>query len=317
MSKTTLLYISAYQYSGSTLTSFLLNTHPEITSLGHTAGWPFDKDEAFYCSCGAVIQDCSFYQHLAKTFKEHNLPFEFHDFGAAFKVTKNSRLNRYLTASMPLLESSALEHLRDAVIGHLPVTGARLARQRKANDRLIATAVEYHNSSIYLDNSLDPYRLRHLKRIDSLAVKNIHLVRNPRGVAASCLRHRGWSPEQTLSLWLRHQRDIVRIASDVDDSITVHYDDLCTNTDEELARLHAYAGVEPRTFAGDFKDAEHHILGNQMRLGDGKIKLDTRWQKELTSSQLSGLNKQLQFFLDTPKYAQYKPLLGRYLDDKS
>ncbi len=314
MSKTTLLYISAYQYSGSTLTSFLLNTHPEITSLGHTAGWPFNKDEAFYCSCGEVIQECQFYKHLAQTFRDNNLPFEFHDFGASFKVTKNSRLNRYLTASLPLFESSFLEHVRDAVIGHLPVSGSRLRRQRAANDRLISTAVEFHNSSIYLDNSLDPYRLRHLQRIDSLAVKNIHLVRNPRGVAASCLRHRGWEPEQTLSLWLRHQRDIVRIAEDIGDSITVHYDDVCTNTDEELARLHQYAGVAPLPFAGDFKDAEHHILGNQMRLGDGKIKLDTRWQKELSSDQLDGLNQQLKTFLNTPKYTRYKPLLERYVD---
>lgn len=314
MSRTTLLYISAYQYSGSTLTSFLLNTHPEITSLGHTAGWPFDKDEAFYCSCGEVIQECRFYQHLASTFEKHSLPFEFHDFGAAFKLSKNARLNRYLTTSLPLVESSALEHLRDTLIGHLPVTGARLKQQRNANERLITTALEYHNSSIYLDNSLDPYRLRHLKRIPSLAVKNIHLVRNPRGVAASCLRHRGWPPEQTLSLWLRHQRDIVRLAADVDDSITVHYDDVCTDTDAQLGRLHQYAGVTPRAFEGDFKDAEHHILGNQMRLGDGKIRLDTRWQKELSSEQLLAINLQLQAFLDSPKNAVYQSLLGRYVD---
>ncbi len=315
MSKTTLLYISAYQYSGSTLTSFLLNTHPKITSLGHTAGWPFNKGEAFYCSCGEVIQECSFYQHLARTFRDNNLPFEFYDFGAAFKASNNPRLNRYLTASLPLFESSLLEHARDTLVEHFPVTGSRLRRQREANDRLISTAIAFHKSSIYLDNSLDPYRLRHLQRIDSLAVKNIHLVRNPRGVAASCLRHRGWPPEQTLNLWLRHQRDIVRIAADVNDSITVHYDAVCTNTDEELAKLHRYAGVAPLSFAGDFKDAEHHILGNQMRLGDGKIKLDTRWQKELTSSQLSALNQQLKSFLDTPKYSRHKPLLGRYVDD--
>jgi hypothetical protein len=197
---------------------------------------------------------------------------------------------------------------------HLPFSGTRLRRQRQANDRLISTAVGFHHSSIYLDNSLDPYRLRHLQRIDSLAVKNIHLIRNPRGVAASCLRHRGWPPEQTLGLWLRHQRDIVRIAADVNDSITVHYDDLCTNTDEELARLHRYAGVEPQPFTGDFKDAEHHILGNQMRLGDGKIKLDTRWQQELTSAQLKALNTQLESYLETPKYSHNKALLGRYLD---
>lgn len=314
MSRTTLLYISAYQYSGSTLTSFLLNTHSEITSLGHTAGWPFDKNEAFYCSCGEVIQECPFYQHLAATFSQNGLPFEYHDFGAAFKISKNPRLNRYLTASLPLVESSTLEHLRDAILRRLPVTGSRLQRQRDANERLIATAVHYHKSSIYLDNSLDPYRLRHLKQISSLQVKNIHLIRNPRGVAASCLRHRGWAPELTLSLWLRHQRDIIRVAADVDDSITVHYDDVCTNTDSELARLHRYAGVEPRPFAGDFKDAEHHILGNQMRLGDGKIRLDTRWQKELSNEQLTRLNLQLQSFLDAPKNQRYQSVLGRYVD---
>ena len=123
-------------------------------------------------------------------------------------------------------------------------------------------------------------------------------------------------PASTTTYNYDRNRNLIEIvdAADTDGSITVHYDDLCTNTDEELARLHHYAGVEPLPFAGDFKDAEHHILGNQMRLGDGKIKLDTRWQKELTSNQLTALNKQLESYLTTPKYSHNAALLGRYLE---
>jgi hypothetical protein len=41
------LFIACSSFSGSTLLSFLLNTHPDIVTAGHTIGWRYKKGEVF------------------------------------------------------------------------------------------------------------------------------------------------------------------------------------------------------------------------------------------------------------------------------
>ena len=71
--KARVLYIACSSFSGSTLLSFLLNSHPKIVTLGHTTGWHFDDDETFLCSCGEPIQSCAFYQSMSRAFRDFGL----------------------------------------------------------------------------------------------------------------------------------------------------------------------------------------------------------------------------------------------------
>jgi len=106
-------------------------------------------------------------------------------------------------------------------------------------------------------------------------------VRDPRGVAWSSRKNSGLTPEVAVRLWLRRQADILRISPELPATLRIYYEELCTDADAALARIHRFAGLEPEAFPGDFKSKEHHILGNQMRLGTGGVKLDTRWREEL------------------------------------
>ena len=71
--------------------------------------------------------------------------------------------------------------------------------------------------------------------------------------------------------WLKEQGDIVRIGAEFDKRIVVRYEDLCDDTNATLARIHEFAGVAPADFEGGFKQGEHHIMGNIMRLKSSRI----------------------------------------------
>lgn len=309
---TKVLYLSAYQYSGSTLTSFLLNTHPDVATIGHTGGWPFEEGTEFYCSCGELIQRCPFYARIKSSFDDAGLPFDYRNFGTTFKVSSNPRLNRYLTASPPLVESTKLEAARNRIVSAWPPMSRKLSRQLRANEVLIQTALKHHGARVFVDNSLSPYRVPLLKRSKILDVMNLHLIRDPHGVANSCRRHHGWAPAQSTRLWLRHQRDIYRLSANAP-TIVIHYDDICSNTNESINRIFSFVGLAPHDFAGDFKDSEHHILGNQMRLGTGNVKLDTRWRDDLSAQDIDAIQTALKEEASRRSGSPISEMLARYI----
>ena len=57
------IYITSASFSGSTLLTFLLNTHPEIATIGEMKGDSMDV-ERYRCSCGDPIGRCPFWQRL-------------------------------------------------------------------------------------------------------------------------------------------------------------------------------------------------------------------------------------------------------------
>jgi hypothetical protein len=164
----------------------------------------------------------------------------------------------------------------------IPSVSRRLAATHRVNRLFIDTALAFENAEVFLDNSHDPYRLRQLSGIPDLAIKVIHLVRDPRGVIESMKRHAGWDTRTATKVWLRRQNDILRIVADGGfTKLTVFHEDLCTATDRTLERIHSFSGLPFERFAGDFKAGEHHILGNAMRLRGGQIQLDERWKSAL------------------------------------
>jgi len=309
------LYLSSSQYSGSTLFSFLLNTHPKIATIGHTTGWNFGKKEDFRCSCGEPLTTCPFYSAIADAYKTAGLPFDIRNFGTAYRLVGNERINRYLTAGLPFFRSTALEKLRDSIVQLTSGLSGTLHRIDHSNDVFMRTALAYYGAKVFLDNSHDPYRLRQLARNKSLRIANLHLVRDPRGVVLSIMRHAGWQPVVAARVWLRRQLDIIRINREIPDSMTVYYEDLCTRVDETLAQIHRFSNIEPQAFQGDFKTGEHHILGNVMRLADGKIRLDEKWRTGLTGDKRSAVEDFLREAAERERNPGLDTLLRHYLGD--
>ena len=292
------LYIACSSFSGSTLLSFLLNTHPAMTTVGHTVGYPFTPEEDFRCSCGAGLPDCPFFSRMAEVFGDHGLPFQYDQFGARFGVSLRGRLSRHMTGNLPWVRSSALEKGRDAMLWSVPGLGSLYRRQLRANEVFISQALAYSGAEVYVDNSHGPYRIRHLRRSSEISLSAVHAVRDFRGVVLSFMNRRGWTAEQAMRAWLREQADIVRVFSEFDQTMTVFYEDVCAETNDALAAIHRFVGLEPQPIPDDFKSVEHHILGNVMREGTSTIRLDRRWRTDMSTADRDMIEGSARAFID-------------------
>lgn len=315
MKVTHLLYISGFQFSGTTLLSFLLNSHPAINTVGHITGWRYGKDEDFYCSCGKVLKECPFFNKIGRAFSEVGLPFSYRNFGTDFRLARSERLNRLLISSLPFIHNTLLEKIRDQFVSIFPNWRKTLARQVYANKVFVGAALDYSGASVFLDNSHDPNRARILNSCGKFLVTNIHLIRDPRGVALSCLtKNYGWDATETFRLWLRRQRDIIRISREIPRTVIVYYEDLCNDVDGTLARIYKEAELKPQKFKGDFKETEHHILGNVMRLKGGKIEPDTKWKNLLPIEAKQQIEALARDVIRSNKDSSLRSLLGFYFD---
>jgi len=311
------LYITSSSYSGSTLLSFLLNAHPDIFTVGEMNGWNYGEDETFTCSCGKMLSECPFFLVIAEAFRRNGLSFDFRNFGTDYRLARNERVNRYLTAQLPAaIPSTFLENLRDMVVGHIPPFSKLISQEHRANRTFFDAALSYSRSSVFVDACKDPYRLRHLHRIPGLDPYVVYLMRDVRGVVLSNLelKHPGLNAALATRMWIRQQTTILRILREFRNVLHVHYEDLCDVTDDSLGTIHRFAGVEPRPFGGDLKRAEHHILGNVMRLTKlDKIAKNTRWERELSPSDLESISSTAMDFVRRNRRHALSKIIRRYL----
>ncbi len=312
--KARILYVASSSRSGNTLLAFLVNTHPAIFTISHTTGWAFGENEDFRCSCGRPLPECPFFSRIAAVFSECGFPFKFNDFGIHYRVVANDRLNRWLTAGLPVVESNRLERLRDAIIMLVPGFAASLRRQDRANQVFIDQALAYSGARVFADTSQTPHRLRHLRRITNFDLSGIHLVRDPRGIAASRRRTHGADPAMTARNWLRTQVAILRVLEDFPPHMTVYYEDLCESPAPTVASIYSFIGVEPHPLPDDFRQSEHHIIGNEMRQRREKISRDERWQRELSPQEIDAVVRRLRAFEAAQPHHPLSIIVRRYLD---
>jgi hypothetical protein len=309
------LYVAGSSASGTTLLAFLLNTHPAIFTVSHTVGYPFEARDGFRCSCGAFLPDCPFFSHVAKAFRDRRLPFAYNAFGTRHRVVANERLNRWLTGALPLVQSNALEKIRDAVVRRIPGVGTTLHRQDEANRTFIQVALAYRGAAVYADTSQDPHRLRHLERIRELHLSVIHLIRDPRGIAVSHRDRHGITPEIAARKWLIDQWTVMRVLKDFTPSMTLLYEDLCDRPGETMTAIHRFVGLPAHPLPDDFKSAEHHILGNVMRERTAEIARDNRWRTELSPADLAAMTRTLRSFVERHARHPLAAIVQRYLQD--
>ncbi|MBT8444505.1 MAG: hypothetical protein KJO13_07150 [Gammaproteobacteria bacterium] len=314
MERVKVLYISCSSFSGSTLLSFLLNTHPRLVTIGHTTGWAFGEDEAFACSCGELLQECPFYRFVEAEYDKAGLPFDIRNFGTAYKLAENSRLNDILVGCPPKIRNSRLEQLRDNLVRRMPGWTTRLKQQDRANLVLMQAALDYAGADVYVDSSHRPHRLRQLAESGYFDLYVMHLVRDIRGVVLSHMKRRSWDPALATRVWLNEQANILRVSEEFPNRLIVEYDDLCDDVNSTLEQIHRFVSVEPLPMVDDFKEVDHHILGNQMRLGAGKIQRDTKWQRELSETDLNTITVTARDVLARSENPALTQLVSKYID---
>lgn len=312
------LYITSSSFSGSTLLSFLLNSHPAMTSAGEMEGWNPSSGGDFPCSCGEPVQSCPFFTGIGELINQSGLNFGETYFGTGYRIVNPIRLNRYLTSAFPGGVAPWLENFRDNIILHTPPFSQRIRAIDKANILFIKYALEYANAKVFVDAQKDCYRINFLTRIPELNVKLLYLIRDMKGVVASNMRIKKWPVKLAINKWLQEQDKITRIFNRHKGGIIVDYDSLCEAPVEELNKIYRFSGVEPIRQFDDFRKTEHHILGNSMRLENiGTISKSMRWKSELTQDDLSVIYSVAEKFIQ--RYPQHliTPYIKQYLEPQN
>jgi hypothetical protein len=274
------IYLASSPFSGSTLFAFLANTHPDIATVGEMTGinrW--SMPDQYDCSCGRRIKTCDFWSRVGEEMRLRHQSFDPYKFDTKFRV--EHPLGRLLHASMPF---RSLERVRDTLMRSLPAIDHRIVELVTRNKALAHSVLVAADKSIFFDASKSPEIIRFLRDDPTVRLKVVHLVRDVRGVGYSRQKNKGETDWNTIvGKWIRMNRSIERQLSRLpaDRWIRIRYEDLCRDPAATMSRFFEFVGARPFTVPDDPQSAEHHIVGNRMRLGRIEIRVDDAWRRTL------------------------------------
>lgn len=280
-----IVYIMGHGYSGSTLLTFLLGAHPAVATVGEVGVAPRSETpvERFTCSCGVPILGCAFWERVGALMSARRQRLDLRELRHEFRAPGRFITDRALRAEQrgPLLEA-----VRSLVLA-LPPARRELGRQLRFHVDLGQSILEAQGGRVLLDASKRPRRALYLSRAPGVAVRVIHLVRDGRAVAHSTMRHEKVGAAEAAQAWERENRacEIVRRSFPASRWITVRHEDVCADAPSRLAELDRFMGVPPRPADARQRRADHHVIGNRMRLlPAGPLRLDERWRTQLSAS---------------------------------
>jgi hypothetical protein len=313
---TRVLLIVGTSFCGSTLTSFFLNAHPQLTSVGEATGPDLGAVDMsvrdYYCSCGEKMGDCSMWRAVSERASDHGVRFTLQDWDTKYQLGSNPVLRFLLSRS---LRSGSLDRLRDKALHHIPRLQRRLAELDRRNAVVAESLIELADAQIFVDASKDPMRARHLDRAPRIDLKVLHLTRDSLGFVASNLRKNMRSISVACRTWNRNAAQMRQVARDLRDDQVLHvrYEDLCLAPVSSLKRITTFLDVEPFVHPVRFRDAEHHIIGNAMRRRkEDQISLDERWRSELSTAEIDEIAARTRSYRDHFGYPEIvRPATGR------
>ena len=259
-----IVYVAGYGRSGSTLLDVVLGAHPDIAGLGEVGLlWRQLAQPGGECACGAPLPDCPRWGPALRAL------------GARFELgaleAQSQRQEAWRGGGTP---------------GHGDYGPAMAA--------LFADVAAREGARLLVDSSKTSYRFARrpvaLHRAAGLGVRQLHLVRDPRAVLASCLKGQnsrlavgddrvrtfatpialaGWVASNVAALW-----NARRLGPG--STLVVEYEALVSRPREALARIGAFlgvdlAGVATRIEAGEAFDAGHVVAGNRMARAGGVV----------------------------------------------
>lgn len=280
--KPKMIYIVSPSYSGSTLLTFLMANHSEISTVGELKATSMGDVSEYKCSCGEKILECGFWNKLKAGLHARGIPFSEDNFGTHFG-SAGGFSNKLLSSRVrnSLMEAARMLLLRSGVVGGFN----DILRKNKL---LVDAVCELQGGSVFLDGSKDCNRLMYFVRSGLWDVKVVNLVREERGQLCSLMSREKTSMTQAIDSLIQTRQEQKRTLSYLhsDQYINVNYNELCRNTLSELNRIYEFVGIAKVDDAGLSKN-NHHILGNSMRLSNvEEIRVDERWKELLTEDDL-------------------------------
>lgn len=302
------VYILAASHSGSTLLTMLLNSHPDVATIGELSPGHIEDLSWYLCSCGTRLSECSFWKYITSAMKDNGNNFNLQNFGTRFDMPESVLATKLLG---PLHRGKALELFRDTSLRMLTRWPDRFTEIMQTNNNLILNVLNYYHAQVFIDKGNKALRLKFLLNNTFFDIKVIRLIRDGRAVALTYMnpadfadandkdkrgggnggrrekeRH---SMAQAAYQWRRCNEEAEYALASIDKSrwIEIRYEKLCTDTDNTMAQIFEFLGVDSQRWIKDFRSVEHHVVGNGMRLDKtSEIKCDERWRTNLTNQDL-------------------------------
>jgi hypothetical protein len=289
MKKSDLIYIMAPSYTGSTLLTYLLAMHPEISTIGELKATSMGDIDKYTCSCDSLLRDCPFWNKVINIAEEKNITFSLDNFGTHFKGS-NYFSNRVIKAGV---KGAFLEQIRTLLISLIPGCRNTIHKIIEQNRLLIEIIKKIQQGDIFLDGSKDPNRLAYFINSNLWNIKVIYLIRDGRGTTNSYIRHNNVNMDTAAREWIHTHKECDKMANNLKERcLTIHYEKFCQAPDKMLADIFRFCNLDPEAGNIDFRAVKHHILGNSMRLAStSQIKMDEKWRTTLGPEQLEIFEK--------------------------
>lgn len=190
-------------------------------------------------------------------------------------------------------------------------------RQRVARrDRIVKAYAERRGGvSWIVDSSKDPLQMFDLARYSSLKVRVIFLTRDVRGVAWSAIRSGRSDAAAESRSWSMLNGRILKLVEKLEPGswMNLHYEDLCANPDETLARLFEFLDLTPETDSPQAEsEGRHTIGGNEIRFKPlESFREDVAWVENLDGQDLAVIEKYAGKTARRLGYAMEKEPVGR------
>ena len=294
MAKTKYVYILSQRYSGSTLLSFLLGTHPNISTIGerrkfYTHSFETNQQHAQSCSCGKLFTECEHWSTIKEGVTNKVNLQEYKTNPTEFKLFENKYLHKL-----------ACETVKFCVQRKLPNPFAsKLKRLNHFNQILVEEIMKLNDGTVFLDSSKSLDQCFFLSQIEAFDIHVVWLTRDPRAQVNSAMKYNKWSVQEATERWKSEMNENAAMLGKIGvKSTELNYELLCKEPEKQMKRLLSEIGLDESAFSLNFREKTQHIMGNySMRLGsDTKIEERKEWKKELKQDQVNTIESLTQNF---------------------
>lgn len=285
-------YVLGTGYSGSTLLSLLLDSHPRMISIGEVDNIVQNFPPPYPCSCGRMIGECTFFSQVREFCAQEGVELDLQNFRVKLGSGLGHNMRRLLFGSAfgSALELAWLPPVRDALLGRLPIYRQHVKQVFDRNAAIARASLKVSNKELFVDSSKTVARVPHLLRRPEIDLRIIHIVRDVRAVAWSALKResQGVPAESTARYWVRTHKAALRLGALVgeDRYFRFRWEDFCAAPEPVLDRICEFLGVEPVDLVSRVNAETHHVIGNDIRLRPVRpIRSDEAWREALEPSQ--------------------------------
>ena len=277
MADPTILYITSFNRSGSTLLGMLLGRQSSITFVGEIRNLNDHVVRRKVCYCGSVFHRCPFWSSVIEKAALDVMGYE-----TKTEASVGQKLVKY--ASVSKLAMRILERFKFLWKG----VGKEIEVRENILDmyRIVA---KHCSAPVICDSSklISQAKLMWMRYGERFKI--IHLVRDGRGVANSVMKRTDCSIEEAARSWRKNnlfslvaQREIP-----TENLLRLRYEDICRNTANEIAKVCEFAMVNFSESDFVSKGNALHFVGGsptakKNKVEDMAIECDEKWKDELS-----------------------------------